>query len=85
MTSKTKDTKVADYEKAITELERVIAWMEHGNHPLEKTLNEFEKAIKLVEKCRTALDQAEQRVSILVKDKDQLSLENFDDDNGSKD
>lgn len=85
MTEKTKHTKVADFEAAIKKLEAIVDWMEQGNHPLEKMIAEFEKATKLVEQCRKALDQAEQRVRILTKDKNQLKLENFTDDNGSED
>ncbi len=53
------------YEKAITELEDVIASLEHGDQTLEDSLALFEKGKQLSKFCLNILEQAELRVKIL--------------------
>jgi len=76
-------TKPLDFEKMLAKLETIIQKMEEGGQPLEKMMAQFEEGMKLVEQCRKALDQAELRVSTLMKDQGKTKLGNFDEDNSS--
>jgi len=60
-----------DFEVAMLELETLVSGMESGDLPLEESLKEFEKGIKLSRRCQQALNEAEQRVSILLDDQEE--------------
>jgi exodeoxyribonuclease VII small subunit len=55
-----------DLEKALTELEEIVAQLEAGELPLEKSLKQFERGVRLSRECQTALKDAEQKVQILM-------------------
>lgn len=57
-----------NYEKAIAELEAIVAQMEAGQLPLEKALAQYKRGAELIKQCQQALSQAEQQVSILQDD-----------------
>ncbi len=67
-------------EKSLKELEKLVDKMEQGDLSLEKSLDYFEKGVKLTRLCQQALQQAEQRVQILLQQADQATLEEFDTD-----
>lgn len=54
-------------EKSLEELEAVVARLESGELPLEQAIAEFERGNKLKLQCQTALQEAEQKVEILLK------------------
>lgn len=56
---------VADFEQALAELEQVVAAMERGEQSLDQSLAAYERGIALYRQCQTALEQAEQRVSLV--------------------
>lgn len=59
-------TKPIDFEKALEQLEAVVAKMETGDLPLAETMKEFEAGVKLVRQCQTQLEQARQQVDQLI-------------------
>lgn len=60
-------------EKSMAQLEEIVQQLEEGDIPLEKALQQFEKGVKISRDCQKALDGAEQRVKVLLKNK----LEDF--------
>lgn len=58
-----------DFEKSLESLQKIVETMEAGELPLEKSLEQFEHGVKLIRECQSALQQAEQKVQILLKDK----------------
>jgi len=65
-TAKTNEASpVAAFEKALEELELVVAGMERGEQSLDDSLAAYERGIALYRQCQTALEQAEQRVSMV--------------------
>ena len=66
-----------DFEKAMAELESLVEQMESGDLSLEASLEHFEKGVRLTRQCQQALKQAEQKVSILLKQGDEESLQEF--------
>jgi exodeoxyribonuclease VII small subunit len=65
-----------DLEKALSELEDIVSQLEGGEMPLEKSLKQFERGVKLSRECQAALKDAEQKVQILID----RELKDFDPD-----
>jgi exodeoxyribonuclease VII small subunit len=55
-----------DLEKSLAELEAIVEQLESGELPLEKSLKEFERGVRLSRECQGALKDAEQRVKVLM-------------------
>jgi exodeoxyribonuclease VII small subunit len=67
------------FEKAMQELEAIVAKLERGGLNLTESLALFEKGIKLARFLRTELEKAEKKVEILLKDeKGEMRKEEFD-------
>lgn len=62
------------------ELEQLVEQMERGDISLEESLKSFERGIKLTRTCQQALQEAEQKVQILLEKNGQQSLEPFNDE-----
>lgn len=56
------------FEEAMSELEEIVRGLESGELPLEDALNAFETGMKLVKFCSGKLEEAEKRVTMLVKE-----------------
>ena len=54
------------FEEALKKLETAVENLEEGDLPLEQALRLFEEGLKASNQCRTRLDQARQRVQVLV-------------------
>jgi exodeoxyribonuclease VII small subunit len=76
MTNKTKS--LAQLEKSLTALEALVEKLENGDLPLEKALAEFERGVKLTRQCQAALQEAEQRIEILLKQSETAEPVRFD-------
>lgn len=70
----------ASFEKALSELEQIVTRLESGDLPLEEALNEFERGVQRHVRAGK-LQQAEQRVQILLSDNEDASLTPFTPDN----
>lgn len=57
-----------NFDRALAELERVVARLEEGELTLEESLQQFEQGVHLTRLCQEALSQAEQKVQILLAD-----------------
>ncbi|MFZ5663000.1 MAG: exodeoxyribonuclease VII small subunit [Pseudomonadota bacterium] len=68
---------VADFERSLDELERLVEKMEHGDLTLEESLAAYERGVGLYRKCQAALEQAELRVRLLTDPQDPGSAEPF--------
>ena len=60
------------FESQIEALEAIVNHLEKGDLPLNESLTQFEKGIKLTKDCQDMLNQAEQKVSMLSENEDQL-------------
>lgn len=61
---------IADFEKSLDELEKLVNDLERGELSLEQSLTAFERGVKLTRECQQALKTAEQRVDQLVANSD---------------
>jgi exodeoxyribonuclease VII small subunit len=67
------------FEKALADLEQIVAKLEKGGISLNESLALFEKGVKMAKFLRGELDKAERKVEILLKDdKGNLKAEDFD-------
>lgn len=55
-----------DFEKKLTRLEEIVKNMESGSVSLEESLKLFEEGVKISRECQGQLEQAEQKVRVLM-------------------
>jgi exodeoxyribonuclease VII small subunit len=74
------------FEKALAELEQIVAKLEKEGVSLNDSLALFEKGVKLTRFLRGELDKAERKVEILLKDeKGGMKAEDFEPDRAEED
>ena len=56
-----------DFEKRLGRLEEIVSKMEEGEMSLDDSLKLFEEGVKLSRECNSQLEQAEQKVKLLLK------------------
>ena len=72
--------KQPDFETALGELETLVEQMEQGDLSLEESLKLFERGVTLTRDCQKALDEAQQKVQILLEKSEQAQAEEFEND-----
>ena len=68
---------VAEFEKALDELERLVQKMETGEQNLDESLAAYERGVALYRRCQAALEQAELRVRLLSDPGQPLAGQDF--------
>jgi exodeoxyribonuclease VII small subunit len=68
-----------DFEQAMAELEHLVGDLETGKLSLEDSLKTFEQGVKLTRECQQALQDAEQKVELLLQKGGQLEAQPFAD------
>jgi exodeoxyribonuclease VII small subunit len=66
------------FEDAMKELEDIVKRLESGDLPLEESLKIFEEGVALSRYCFNKLEEAEKRVSILLKGEGGIKREPFE-------
>lgn len=66
------------FEQSLKELEQLVEQMEEGELSLEESLKSFETGIALSRGCQEALNQAEQRIQILIEKDSGTDQQPFD-------
>tara|TARA_B100000508_G_C11456628_1_gene277063 strand:+ start:1107 stop:1337 length:231 start_codon:yes stop_codon:yes gene_type:complete len=67
-TKKTAANTTIDLEKSLKELEKLVEKLETGKLKLDESLTLFERGVKLTKDCQKALQNAKQKVEILMDD-----------------
>ncbi len=57
-----------NFEASLASLERIVRELEHGDMPLEKSLELFEQGVHLSRECQDRLNEAERRIEVLLRD-----------------
>ena len=65
MTSKDPSADTLTFERALEELEALVARMEDGKLPLEESLAAYQRGAELIKFCEARLTDAQARVAIL--------------------
>lgn len=68
------------FEASLAELEQLVEQMEQGDLSLEDSLKSFERGVALTRTCQQALQEAEQKVQILLEKNGTQTLEPFTDE-----
>ncbi|SCN47010.1 Exodeoxyribonuclease VII small subunit [methanotrophic endosymbiont of Bathymodiolus azoricus (Menez Gwen)] len=68
------------FEDSLKNLEGIVEQLEQGDISLEESLKSFEEGVKLTRICQAALQEAEQKVQILLDKNGQQTLEPFTDE-----
>lgn len=79
MARKKPDNKVEafNFESSLRELNTIVEKMEAGGLSLEDSLRYFEQGIALTRQCQQTLQEAEQKVQILLEKNGQTHLQSF--------
>ena len=56
------------FEEAMKRLENIVESLERGDLSLEDSLKSFEEGMKLLQFCSKKLEEAEQKVTLLIKE-----------------
>lgn len=70
--------KKLDYEAAVKELEQLVERLEQGDISLEESLALYERGVLLTRDCQQSLQEAEQKVQMLLQQAGQAGLVDFD-------
>jgi len=73
-----KSESAPDFEKALAELEEIVATLEKGDLSLDAALKHFERGISLTRQCQASLKEAELKVEKLVEKDGKQTLEPFE-------
>jgi len=57
------------FEESLGMLEKIVAQLESGDLPLERALDLFEEGIGLARRCQSQLEDAEQKVEVLLRER----------------
>lgn len=69
-----KEVKPFNLESAVKDLEAIVSYMEKDVLSIESALAKFEEGVNLVGQCQKALQEAEQKVSILTEKNKEAQL-----------
>ena len=73
-----KSTTKIDFEKSIVKLEAIVEKLESGDQTLEASLKLFEEGIQLTRRCQQALEQAENKITVLTQNNQEWLAESED-------
>lgn len=59
------DLPAENFEKALSELESIVAAMERDDLPLEQALNNYQRGVALLRQCQSTLNAADARIRLL--------------------
>lgn len=65
------------FEEAMQQLEDIAKELEKGDLNLDQSVTKFEEGMKLSKQCSELLENAEKRITILLKDREDVKEENF--------
>jgi len=65
-------------EDAIIEINTLIEQMEQGKLTLEQSLDKFERGVTLIKHCQKTLQEAEQKVQLLMQNNGQETLQPYE-------
>ena len=63
------------FEQSMNQLEKIVQALEKGDLPLEKALEKFEQGVTLSKSCAEKLDKIEQKVTLLLQDREGEAVE----------
>ncbi|MEN6306668.1 MAG: exodeoxyribonuclease VII small subunit [Anaerohalosphaeraceae bacterium] len=83
MAKSDKKTEELSFEQAIDQLNQIVSRIEMGQVPLQESLEQYEKGMKMIRYCRGILQDAEKRIEMISAKEEQKPAES--DPSGSND
>jgi len=69
------EMKMKDFESNLKQLEEIVSKLEGGELTLDQAMELFEEGVKLSRFCNAKLEEAEQKVEVLIKSADGTLVE----------
>ena len=66
------------FEENMEQLENIVTELEKGELNLEDSVKKFEQGINISKKCNDILEKAEKKITILLRQEDEIKEENFE-------
>lgn len=70
-------SKTNNFEENMQGLENIVQELEKGDLNLEDSIKKFEEGIQLSKKCNEILEDAEKKITILIKKDDKIEEEDL--------
>lgn len=70
--------KIPVFEQSLSDLQALVERLESGDLSLEESLATFEQGISLTRECQSALQNAEQRINVLLEQNGTLTEQPHD-------
>lgn len=70
-------SKTNNFEENMQGLENIVQELEKGDLNLEDSIKKFEEGIALSKKCNEMLEDAEKKITILIKKDDKIEEEDL--------
>ena len=67
-----------NFEENVEQLEKVVQELENGNLNLEDSIKKFEEGMAISKKCNEILEEAEKKITVLIKKDDGVEEEDFE-------
>ena len=61
------------FEESLEKLEEIVNKLENGDVPLDDAIDEFNKAMQLVNVCNKKLEAAEESIAKIIKENGELA------------
>lgn len=71
------DKKELNFEEAMEKLEKISTELEDGKLKLDESVEKFEEGMKLSKACNDILEKAEKKITMLVKDGENIKEVDF--------
>src|SRR5437763_8382170 len=68
MRTKNAEAQTQTFEASLEALEQIVRELERGELPLERSLELFERGVRLSRECQERLQAAERRIEVLLRD-----------------
>ena len=72
-----KDVSEMTFEESLKALEELVNMLENGGLDLDKSLDIYEKAVKLRDRCRDILEKSERRVQKIMETSEGIRKEDI--------
>ena len=66
------------FEENMEQLEKLVTELEKGDLNLDESVKKFEQGMKISKKCNDILENAEKKITILLKQENGIKEENFE-------
>ena len=67
-----------NFEKSMENLENIVTELEKGELNLDESVKKFEEGMKIAKQCNNILENAEKKITILLKQENGIKEENFE-------